>query len=237
MALGVGSQESGGAAHRAADETSPQTSSFNNVAGTGLVAVVEATDTSAVTLNAPTYAGVTGTIIGAQLSVDGGNTKLAFYRWITPATGANTFSLSGSGGTSHFRLLWALFSVTGIDTTTPFGTLVSATGASGTTASTGNITNTSGNIVISAAVDGDGSLAAGSGNTLSAATSPADTNTGGNNLSLQYWIATGTTRNMQMTWTPSSNWGTIGVEIKAAAGAAASLLAVSPGTLGALLSQ
>lgn len=238
MALTVNSQEASGAAHRAADETSPQTSSFTNTSGNFLLAAVVATDTSAVTLNVPTYNGVSGTLIGSQLSVDGGNTKLAFYRWLTPATGANTFSCSGSGGTSHFRLQWALISLATADGTTPTGTLVSAvSGANGTTASTGNITNTSGNILISAAVDGDGSLVAGAGNTLSAATSPADTNTGGNNLGLQYFAATGTTRNMQMTFTPSSNWGTVGVEVKAAATTAASLVTMPPGVWGALISQ
>lgn len=209
MALAIDSQLPAATALRG----DPISQAFVNTAGTVMYAVCAATDqTGTVTLNAPTYNGVALTLIGSQVSYDTNHSKIGLYRLLSPATGSNTFALSGSGGSGNFRVLACIMTFTGNDTSTPEGTLASASGSSAT-AATGNITNTSGNYLISGAVTGTTVPVAGSGNTISSSLA-GSANTGGDNIGMQYFAATGATRNMQMTFT-SDVWGTVGVEVKA----------------------
>lgn len=232
MALAIDSQLAGAGAALRGD---PISVAFVNTAGTVMYAICAATDQSgvAVTLNAPTYGGVALSLLGSQLAFDTSRTKIGLYRLKTPATGSNTFALSGSGNTGNFRVLATIITFTGNDPTTTEGTPVSATGTSAT-AATGNITNTSGNYLIAGCATGTSAPAAGSGNTLSSNLA-GSANTGGDNIGLEYFAATGTTRNMQMTQT-SDVWGIIGVEVKALS-VAASLVTMPPGVWGALISQ
>lgn len=216
MALAVDSQMPSQLLIRSA---SPDSFAFNNVAGTLMCAFCIATDqTGTVTLNAPTYNGATLTIVGSQVSTDTAHTKLGLYRLFTPATGSNTFTVTGSGGSGNFQLHAGIITFTGADIAgTPFGTPVTATGNSGTSA-TGNITNTSGNILIAGVATGSSIPTIGTGNTLSCSKAGSG-NTGGDNSGVEYWAASGTTRNMQFTQT-SDIWGILGVEVLAAGGAA-----------------
>ena len=107
----------------------PRTFSFNNVAGTLLVAAVGVSDQSTDlcgTLAAPTYDGAAMTLSRNQSPVFTGGNKggiIGVYYLLLPSTGSKTFSYTWTddpGNVGGNQGAWAaLISFTGNDPTTP----------------------------------------------------------------------------------------------------------------------
>lgn len=219
MALAINSQESGGIAARIFSDTGPLSYSFTNAAGDFLLVGIVVTNNAGGTASiaSATYGGDALTALGTGQLSNVNATLTKFYYKIAPKTGANTLVVNYNvSGSSNGACLAAAISFTGAHQTTPLSSEVKATG-SGTTSATGSISNTSGNYLVALVSEGSGTAPSnGTGNTLSASLAGSPNNAG-DNIGLEYFAATGTSRNMQFTF-PSDTWGTVGVEVKAASG-------------------
>jgi hypothetical protein len=218
--LAIDSQEASGAGARST--SSPLTWTFTNTAGTVLYCgfVVTSSSGGTSTFTSASYNSVSMTALGAGQNWATNASKAKWFRLLSPATGANTVSLTWSGG-SNPAALGGCISFTGNDTSTPEGSEVKATGT-GTAVDSGAVTSTSGNIIIS--VGGSGTTGATGSFTP---TSPdvktffkaGSSTTSGDNLWGSTFTSSGASHNMK--WTiPSDQWGIVAFEIKAAAGAA-----------------
>ena len=122
--------------------TGNTTTSFNHTCtGSNLLLFVTVTHrfASLVTVNAPTYNGVTMTLVAEPFESDG-EFQVHLYRLIAPATGTHSVTVTFSGTPADYEL--GATSFTGVHQTTPLGTPVTATGNS--SAISGTISSASG---------------------------------------------------------------------------------------------
>lgn len=158
------------------------------------------------TVTSGTYNGVALNLVAAAPQ------RLKLWSLVAPAVGANTlsFALSGFGQAS-----FAGASYSGVDTTTPYGTPVQATGTSAAP-STGSVTAPAGGSIFGAASNfytGSGNPTAGAGTTLIYSVRSGATG---------YAFAAGrrdTTGAVSFVAPGSSAWEAIGVPINASGGA------------------
>ena len=213
MALAIDSQETSSTAHRAT--SSPLTWSFTNTAGNLLVVGVVATGTGTSAITGVTYNGVSMTG-GPTISWETNASVVQLFYLATPATGAHTVSVSGTG--TSLALLAGAISFSGADTSTPFGS--SATAKNDTTftnhAQAGNITGASGNYVFG--VGGYGSGQAATADQTESFHLVGTNNTGGDNILGGYALSSGSAINFGFTWSSSDFMGVAAVEVKAASG-------------------
>lgn len=102
-----------------------------------------------ITTATATYNSVSMTAISTQTATR----QIRVFRLVAPATGANNIAVSWTGSDD---LRCIAESYTGVDQTTPEDTPVAIDGSSGGTSSTGDVTSTSGNIVMDVIVAGGG---------------------------------------------------------------------------------
>lgn len=219
MAIAVDSTESAGAGHRSTSGT--LTWSFTNTAGTKLLVGIVASSTSATTLNAPTYAGAAMTLVGSQLSFDGGFAKLAIYYKDTPSTGANNVSFTFSGG-GGLNALGGAISFTGAAAGVGTNVTGTATGATSVSTSSG-ITTASGNYIFAV-----GAWGSGTGGTAGASFTRTyllngSGGTAADNVLGEYISSAGSAITPSFSWTGSDTGAIIAVEITASGGVTAKL--------------
>lgn len=107
-------------------QTSPQTFSFTNTAGTFLILFVSiaSSSTFTITLGTHSYGGNALTKL-TEVTTSGGATggKMALYYMQSPPTGANTVSMAWTDNTTggfNFRMCAGCISFTGVHTSSPF---------------------------------------------------------------------------------------------------------------------
>lgn len=222
MALLVDSEESANAGHNSA--TSPLSWSFTNTAGTLLCVgvVVSYSNTSSgvsisATYNAVSMSVVSGSPVLYHHTASGFDSYVAMFYLKTPATGANTVSItvSQAGGTLS-QIIAGAISFTGASTT-PLGTLASSNdaGAGGTTPTVNLTGTTNGDIVLSVVSDGQ-SLTGATAPTTASATKNVDGNTTGDNMVLGRQTTSGGTVTAKYTTATSDAWNILAVEVFAA---------------------
>lgn len=220
MAIAVNSQESAGAGHRAT--ASPLTWTFTNTAGTKILLGICASALAAVTLSTPTYNGTSLTLVGSQLSFDGGFAKVAIYYLDTPATGANTVSIPFSSSSGTIRCNAGAISFTGC--AAGVGTSTSAaSGAGVTSVSSGAITTASGNYIFATGGWGSGAGGvAGAGFTRTFLVNGSG-GTGGDDGIGEYQQSAGSAITPAFSWTNNDIGAIFAVELTVAGGATAKL--------------
>jgi hypothetical protein len=201
---------------------SPQTFSFTNTAGTVLYMIVgfgQPGASTAVTFGTVSYNSVSMTKI-VETTTSGSTTggKIALYRLLTPATGANTVSIAFTGDAGAHPELWAgCISFTGNNTVTPEAQSGSSNGSSANP----SITLTavvSGNI--SVAGMGGGSTITAQDKTLSWVSNVDEFTAMGNGRSSRSAASGSVAHGFTM---GSDSWAAVAVEVAAAASAASSL--------------
>lgn len=146
-----------------AGATTQDSGSIAVASGSVMYVLVESSDTTAVVVSGvrwdPTGANQALTQIGTTIDHSSPNAKASLWRLINPT--AATAVVRVTWGSNQSERLVAVWVGTGIDTTTPNGTLTQTTGTT-TAVSTGAITTTVGQLVLSMAT-----LLSGSGTQLS----------------------------------------------------------------------
>jgi hypothetical protein len=212
--LAVNSQMPTQTAQYGASQASPFTLSFTNTSGTVLYLAVMVGDVGS-TVTAPTYGGVSMTLLGTASAANGTSALLRIYRLTSPATGTNNFSMTFTNAPTTVTA--AAISFTGNNATPDSGTATAANDGNDFTHSAFPTTltgTTSGNIGIQAACFGDPSYASVSG-TLSANTSAhPDGGAFCNNFSFQYAPVTTTSLVLTTNGTSGTSWATVGIEVK-----------------------
>ena len=212
-ALAVNSQMPTQTAQYVASQTSPWTFSFTNTSGTVLyLAVMVGDNTSTV---AATYNAVAMTSLGTTATVGGTSQKLQLFRLTSPATGANTFSITFTAGAETVAA--GAISFTGNNATPDTGTATTANDGSDFSHTAFPLTltsTTSGNIGIQAVMFGDPAYSSVSGTLSSNTAAHPDGGGTGNNFSLQYASVTTTSLVLTTNGTTATSWATIGIEVK-----------------------
>lgn len=189
--------------------------SFTNTAGTLLVCGSVIGNTVVSTITGMTYAGAAMTSAGTAVTWDSGNSVAAVFYKLSPATGANTVAITGTGvGGGSTAMTSGCISYTGNDTTTPIKTYLTNTG-SGTSASVAMTSTTSGNKIWDVA--GAGSSMTADTQTLSWVNNLSSASAGGNGRSSEA-NGSGGTVTMAHTISATDSFGVVGVEIAAAGG-------------------
>lgn len=209
--LAIDSQESGGTAHRTTTTTLSWT--FTNTAGTLLVCgfVLTHSAAAASVTSGPTYNSVSMGTQDVSVNWDGTNSLGRIYHLVSPATGANTVSITG---TNVEAILGGCISFTN-QNATPIGGTSSGSGTVGaTTATAGALTVASGNYLFACGGWGSGTGGtAGTGFTTTALINGSG-NTGGDDFLAEYKLSTGGSTTPTFTWTGSDLWGIVVVEVK-----------------------
>jgi hypothetical protein len=225
MAVAVDSQESANAGHRGVTSGTALTWTFTNTAGTLLIVAIGVTETSGgggVAVTAASYNGTAMTAIGTSVTWGATSSNLVtFYYLKSPATGANTVSVTGTGH-GGFAIIAGAVSFTGSDATTPLGTAVTSTGSS-THATTAAITTASGNYIIGAGGQGSGNAMAPDAGQTETWEKVGSGSTAGDNGECVIQASTGSAITPGFTWTGSDSWGMIAVDILASSGGGATV--------------
>ena len=143
-----------------------------------------------------TYNGVAMTRLGSEISTDGLFTYTGAFYLVAPATGTHNAVISTGGGTNG-RMFAACTSWTGVDQSTPLGTLVTNSGQTHSSPITDNVSSATGELVIDIAVlyASAATLSVGAGQTLRA----EDLNGGnGDDIAISEEAGAGT---VTMSWT------------------------------------
>lgn len=174
-------------------------------------------DTQLTETNTASYGGQAGTQITGYLQTDANFVLVKAFYWNEAAIAAasnTTFTLSNWTSVNIIdQLVTGAAAFSGVDQATPFGTVVSATGTTGTTASTGSITCPANGLVIgSIATDSDNTLTEGQTLLFEVQNVGADTCHGA-----EYRSTTGA-----LTWTVANNfpWAVAGVPVNPSGAAA-----------------
>lgn len=202
--------------------TTQDSGSITVAAGSVMYVLVESSDNTAVACSgvvwAPSGANQAFTQIGTTIDHSSPNAKASLWRLVSPS--ATTATVRASWGSNQSERLVAVWVGTGIDTTTPNGTIAQNTGTTAAVSS-GAITTTSGSLVVMLAT-----LLSGSGTPLSF-NSPSGTERNEGSTSgtpfdtsaTQDTTAAGTSTTM--TWTISStpsSWASFGFQVNDATG-------------------
>lgn len=173
------------------------------------------------TISGVTYGGVACTLVTSVENTSNSALRLARYRLIAPATGAQNAIASFTGDPAVIGAL-LVHSYTDCDQTTPLGTSASAEGDSAGPA-TVNVSSASGELVADALFVFNPSITAGAGQTVNDADLEFE-NWGGNDFSSGSSTEAGAgTVTMSWTFGASGVWNIIGSPLKPPSGGATTL--------------
>jgi hypothetical protein len=161
-----------------------------------------------------TWNSVSMTPIGSISNTAGGSYDLYLFGLINPASGAQTLSVSWSGGTAGVVVLGG-FMLSGADQTTGWQNFASNS-ATSTAMTSGAITSANGNLVVAATADNDASSAS-----ISAGTSDWDERSFQGNYEGGHIASSGASATVSWTLGSSVAWAVTAVDVIAFSGGGA----------------